>query len=152
MHNNFTSRYQLFNGEQLSVRYELTCYHTNAERAIMNSVTSSTEVVVSTRCCASVWRQEIVACSSSTAYWEHALTFSRQQWLLQRDTALCYTNTALTCPEFCKFWTAVSLRNYTHILQMLSSMSSKKFHFQNYSDESNHNVSRLLQMVISNAS
>ena len=54
MHNNSTSRHQLFKGQHLSVRYELTCYQTNAEGAIMNSVTSSAEVVVSTRMCATV--------------------------------------------------------------------------------------------------
>jgi len=151
MHNNFTS-HQLCNSEQLSVRYELTCYHTNAEGAIMYSVTSSAEVVVSTRWCATVWRREITACNSSTAYSKGAVTFSRQQWLLQRDTVLRYTNTVLSCPEFCKFWTAVSFRNCINNLQMLSSMSSNKFHFQNYSDAFNYNVSRGLQMVSSNAS
>jgi len=54
MHNDITSRHQLCNGEHLSVKYELTCYHTKAEGAIMNSVTSSAEVVVSTRWCATV--------------------------------------------------------------------------------------------------
>lgn len=152
MGNKFTSRHQLCNGEHLSVRYELTRYHTNAEGAVMYSVTSSAEVVVSTRWRATVWRQEITACNSSTAYSKRAVTFSQQQGLFQRDTVLRYTNTVLSCPEFCKFWTAVSLRNCIHNLQMLSSMSSNKFHFQNYSDAFNHNVSRVLQMVSSNAS
>jgi hypothetical protein len=152
MHNSFTSRHQLLKGERLSVRYELTCYHISAEGAIMNSVTYSAEVDVSTRWCATVWGQEITTCNSSTAYSERAVTFSRQQCLLQRDTVLRYTNTVLSCSEFCKFWTAVSLRNCIHNLQMLSIVSSNKSHFQNYSDTSNHNVSRGIQKVISNAS
>jgi hypothetical protein len=152
MHNNSTSRHQLCNSEHLSVRYELTCYRTNAEEAIVNSVTSSAEVVVSTRWCATVWGEEICACILLTAYSERAVTFPWQQWLLQRDTVLRYTNTVPTCPEFCKFWTAVSLRNCIHNLQMLSIVSYNKFHFQNYSDSFNHNVSRGLQMVISSVS